>query len=105
MGGLVNEKLITCIVEKGKGERIIDEALRKGAQAATIYDARGRGVREKIGVSGMFIKEEKEVVLIVVKPEMAESIFDTVVSMGGIKERGRGFAFIQSVEKTMGFID
>lgn len=79
----MNAKLITCIVEKGKGDRIIDEAIRKGAQAATIYDARGRGVREKIGVSGMFIKAEKEVILIVTGEDQLETIFDTVVSMGG----------------------
>ena len=101
----MNAKLITCIVEKGKGERIIDEVIRKGAQAATIFDARGRGVREKIGVSGMFIKEEKEVVLIVVKPGQADAIFDTVVTMGGLREKGMGFAYVQDVDKAVGFMD
>lgn len=101
----MNAKLITCIVEKGKAEGIIEEALRKGAQGATYYDAKGRGIREKIGVSGMFIKEEKEVILLVVKTELAGDIFDTVVRMGGLKERGKGFAFIQPVESAVGFID
>ena len=101
----MNAKLITCIVEKGKGERIIDEALHRGAQAATIFEARGRGVREKIGVMGTFIRAEKEVVLIVVEAELSEVIFDTVVSIGGLKEKGMGFAFIQPVEQTIGFLD
>ena len=101
----MNAKLITCIVEKGKGDRIIDEALRKGAQAATVFEARGRGVREKIGVSGLFIKGEKEIVLIAVKQEQAEDIFDIVVSMGGLRERGMGFAFIQPIENVMGFLE
>ena len=101
----MNLKLITCIVEKGKAETIIDEVLRKGAQAATYFDAKGRGVREKIGVSGMFIKEEKEVILIVTKEADTNNVFDTVVSMGGLKERGKGFAYIQPVENAIGFIE
>jgi len=101
----MNTKLITCIVENGKADTIIDEALRRGAQAATYFDAKGRGVREKIGVSGMFIKEEKEVILIVTKDTDVNNVFDAVVSMGGLKERGKGFAFIQPVENAVGFID
>ena len=101
----MSTKLITCIVEKGKAESIIDEVLNKGAQAATYFDAKGRGVREKIGVSGMFIREEKEVILIVTKDDQTENVFDTVVSMGGLKEKGRGFAYVQSVENSMGFLD
>jgi len=53
----------------------------------------------------MFIKEEKEVILVVTTPDLAETIFDTVISMGGLKEKGKGFAFIQSVEDVVGFID
>ncbi|MBN1824528.1 MAG: hypothetical protein JW803_09445 [Endomicrobiales bacterium] len=98
-------KLITCIVEKGKSQHIIDEALRKGAQAATFFEAKGRGVRERIGVSGMFIKEDKEVILIVTRQKETRLIFDTVVSLGGLKEKGLGFAYIQPVEDTMGFLD
>jgi nitrogen regulatory protein P-II 1 len=98
-------KLITCIIEKGKAETIIDEALRRGAQAATYYEAKGRGVREKMGVSGMFIKEEKEIILIVAREADAGNIFDTLVTMGGLKEKGKGFAFIQSVENAVGFVD
>ena len=101
----MDAKLITCIVEKGKAEGIIAEVLHKGAQAATYFDAKGRGVREKIGVSGMFIKEEKEVIFIVAKNDQADEVFDTVVSMGGLKEKGMGFAFIQQVENAIGFLD
>lgn len=96
--------LITCIVERGKAEGIIDEALKRGAHAATYFEAKGRGVREKMGPVGMFIKEEKEVIFIVTREEELQGIFDTVVIMGALKERGKGFAFVQSVESAVGFV-
>jgi nitrogen regulatory protein PII len=98
-------KLITCIVERGKGDGIVDEALRCGAQAATIFDARGRGIREKIGVSGMFIKAEKDVVMIVAGGDSVNRVFERVVTIGGLREKGKGFAFIQPVEKAVGFLE
>lgn len=100
-----NYSLITCIVEKGKAGNIVDQALARGAQGATYYDAKGRGVREKIGLKGMFIKEEKEIILIVVKPEQKQDIFDIVVTMAGLSDTGKGFAFVQPVEVAVGFLD
>ncbi len=97
--------LITCIVEQGKAEGIIDAALEKGAQAATYFPARGRGVREKIGVMGMFIKEDKDVILIVTKTEHTQGVFDVVVALGALREKGKGFAFVQPVLSAVGFID
>lgn len=100
----MNFNLITCIVEQGKAEAIIDEVVRRGAQAATYYPAKGKGVREKIGVAGVFIKEDKEVIMIVTKPDQTQFIFDTVVTMAGLKEEGRGFVFVQKVDNAVGFL-
>ena len=97
--------LITCIVEKGKAEGIVQEALRKGASGATYFDAKGKGVREKMGIAGMFIKEDKEVLLIVVKDSQVDEIFDVIVNVGGLTEKGKGFAYVQPVDKTVGFLE
>ena len=71
--------VVTCIVERGKGERIADDAIRAGAQGATIYQARGKGVRERLGPSGGLIDPEKEVILIVTKTEPTQDVFETVI--------------------------
>ena len=97
--------LITCIVERGKAEGILQEALKKGAPGATYFDAKGKGVREKMGLAGMFIKEDKEVLLIVVKDGQVDDIFDTIVNVGGLGEKGKGFAYVHPVDKTVGFVD
>lgn len=97
-------KLITCIVEEGKAVGIIEEALKRGAQGATYYNARGKGVREHLGALGMFIKEEKDVILIVTTEEKIDDIFTTIVAMGSLRERGKGFAYVQDVERAVGFL-
>lgn len=98
-------RLITCIVERGKADGVIDAAVKAGAQAATVFFARGRGVKERLRFLGRFLQSEKEVILIVVKNDFAGVVFDIVVAKAELKVPGRGFAYIQPVEQTAGFLD
>ena len=97
--------LVTCIVERGRAERIADEAIRAGAQGATIYQAQGKGVRERLAALGRLIDPEKEVILIVTKKGQTRSVSDTVVKAARLHEPGKGFAFIQPVQQAVGFVD
>ena len=54
--------LITCIVERGQADAVVTAALTAGAQAATFFYGRGRGLKEKLGVWGAFIIPEKEII-------------------------------------------
>ena len=96
--------LITCIVERGKADKVVDAAILAGAQAATMFYARGRGVREKLGIWGKLIQAEKEVIWVVTKDDDRKAIFDAVVETANLKKPGKGFAFIQPVEETVGFL-
>ena len=96
--------LVTCIVERGRAERVADEAIRAGAQGATIYQARGKGVRERLKFLGRLVDPEKEVILIVTKKEHTQSVFDTVVDAGQLHQPGKGFAYVQPVEQAVGFL-
>jgi nitrogen regulatory protein PII len=97
--------VITCIVERGRGERIADDAIRAGAQGATIYQARGKGVRERLGAAGGLIDPEKDVILIVTKAGQTQTIFDTVVASARLREPGNGFAYVQPVHQAVGFLE
>lgn len=96
--------LVTCIVERGQAERVADEAIRAGAQGATIFPARGKGVRERLKFLGRLIDPEKEVILIVTRKEQTQSVFDTVVKVAQLHEPGKGFAYVQPVEQAVGFL-
>ena len=52
---LTDVALITCIVQKGLAEPMVDAAREAGAQGATVYYARGSGVRERLGILGIVV--------------------------------------------------
>ncbi len=98
------EKVITCIVQRGKGEKVVKGAIAAGAQGATVFYARGTGVRQKLGLLGGLITPEKEVVIVVTQEDKADGIFKAMVLAGELEKPGKGFAFIQAVEKSVGFL-
>ena len=54
--------LITCVVETGKGEDVVKAARGVGAGGALIHSQRGIGIRERVGLLGIAIDTEKDVV-------------------------------------------
>ncbi len=101
----MNYQLIICIVERGLAERAADEALRVGAQGVTIVPARGKGVRERLGIIGHLIDPEKEVILVVTPAERTDAVFDAMVAIARLERPGKGFAFIQPVQRVAGYFD
>ena len=75
---LTDVTLITCIVQRGEAEKIINAAREAGAQGATVYFARGTGIRERLGILGVAVEVEKEVINIVVSTDQADHIFEKI---------------------------
>ena len=59
---LSETNLITCVLQTGLAEGVLDAAKNCGAQGATISLARGTGIRERMGLMGIAIDEQKEVI-------------------------------------------
>ena len=97
--------LITCVVQRGRADEVVKEALAAGAQGATMFYGRGTGVRERLGILAQFIVPEKEIVLIVTKAEQTEQVFERVVEFGRLREKGQGLAYIQKVEQAVGLLE
>ena len=100
----VNPNLITCIVQRGESDKVIDAAMAAGAEGATLYYGRGTGVREKLGFAGRFIKPEKEIILIITKDEQTNDVFDAVVKAARLDKKGQGFAFLHKLDRAVGFL-
>lgn len=100
-----NLNLITCIVQRGRAEKVVDAALKAGAPGATYYYGRGTGVRQKLGVLSKLIVPEKEIILIVTKESQTDSIFDAVVKAGKLDKKGQGFAYIHKLDRAIGFLE
>jgi len=63
---LTDVALITCIVQRGVADKIIQAAREVGAQGATVHYAKGMGIRERLGILGVAVDVEKEIINIVV---------------------------------------
>mgnify|MGYP006437073989 CR=1 FL=1 len=73
---LTDIALITCVVQRGLADIIIQAAREAGAQGATVYFARGMGIRERLGILGVSVEVEKEIIEIVVSKDQVERIFE-----------------------------
>ena len=94
---------MTVVVERKKGQAVLDAALAAGATGATYFYAQGTGVREKLGFMGRFIEAEKQIVLAVVEAGRAKAVLEAVAGAGQLDKPGRGFAWTQAVVDVAGF--
>ncbi|MBI4842813.1 MAG: P-II family nitrogen regulator [Nitrospirae bacterium] len=98
-------KLITCIVESGMARSVVASAINAGAGGATVFYGLGTGIRQQLGMEReMTINPEKQIINIVASEENADAIFDAVTEAAELNVPGNGFAYMQSVEKAIGFI-
>ncbi len=96
-----NLELITCVVQRGKADEVVKAAMKARAPAATIYFARGTGIREQLRFLKIFISPEKEVIEIILPKEDADKVFDAMVDAGKLDIAGMGFIYMTSINKAL----
>ncbi len=101
---LTGAALITCIVQRGKGDAIVQAAKEGGAQGATLFYAKGSGIRERLGILAVTLEAEKEVIQIVVASEQVDSILERIYLAGQLDTPGMGIAYVTPVEKAATYV-
>lgn len=101
---LTDVALITCIVQRGAADAIIAAAQAAGAQGATVHFGRGSGVRERLGILGVAVEVEKEIVNIVVSTEQVDRVFDSMYLAGNLDTPGMGIMYVTPLEKAATYI-
>lgn len=101
---LTDVALITCSVQRGMADDIVKAAQDAGAQGASIHFAHGRGVRERLGVLGLAVEAEKEVINIVVASDQVDRIFEKMYLAGKMDTPGMGFMWVTPLEKAATFV-
>ena len=101
---LTDVSLITCIVQRGYGDDIVDAAQGAGAQGATIYYARGAGERERLGVLGIAVEVEKAVINVVVANDQIDHVFAAMSLAGQLDTPGRGLMYVTPLDKAATYI-
>lgn len=101
---LTEVALITATVQRGMADEIVKAAQEAGAQGASIHFAHGRGVRERLGVWGLAVEAEKEVINIVVSADQVDRVFEKMYLAGQMDTPGMGFMWVTPLEKAATFV-
>jgi len=96
--------LITCVVQRGAAEPIISAAREAGAQGATVNYGKGMGIRERLGILGVAVEVEKEVIQILVSSEQVDRVFERMYLAGKLDTPGMGIAYITRLDKAATYI-
>ena len=99
-----DQQLITCVLQRGKADKVVRAALDAGAAAATVFFARGMGLRERLGLLGLAIVPEKEVIMIVTRRADTQRVFDVIVNAAKLNTPGMGIAYVTPIYAVAGFI-
>jgi nitrogen regulatory protein PII len=96
---------ITCVVQEGRGEVVLEAARKLGVSTGAItYHAKGTGMQELFGLWGIAAESEKDVVSLLVSEEQKDVLFDALYLAGGLDIPGMGFMYIKSLEKVATYL-
>ena len=101
---LTDVKLITCVLQNGLAEDVLEAAKNVGVQGATVSYARGTGIRDRMGLMGVVIDEQKEVIRIIVSEEQASRVFEAMHLAAGLDTPGKGIIYISDLENVATYI-
>lgn len=101
---LTDVSMITCIVQRGKADEVVQAAQDAGAQGATIYYGYGSGVRERLGLLGLAIDVEKEIITTLVANDQVDRIFERMYFAGRLDVPGAGIIYVSKLEKAATYI-
>ncbi len=102
---LTDVALITCVIQAGGGDTILNAARKLGVSiGASVYHAKGTGVRERLGLWGVAVETEKDVVSVLVSSEQRDVVFDALYRAGELDTPGVGFMYITPLEKVATYL-
>ena len=93
--------LITCIVNKGAADEVMDAARAAGATGGTILAARGTGKEEDVKFFGVQLVPEKEMLMVLVGAGLTGKVLEAIRTVPCLAEPGAGIAFCIDVERFM----
>lgn len=96
---------ITCVVKMGMSDIILEAARDAGAITGAIsFHARGYGARERLGLLGIAVEAEKEVVSIIVSSEQQDTVCNSIYRAGKLDVPGSGYLYITPLDKVATYI-
>jgi nitrogen regulatory protein PII len=85
-------------------KKVLDAILKSGATGVTYFYGRGTGVRQRLGLLGKFIQNEKVVFLTAVPSDKSEDIMSLINHSAGLDKPGQGFGCVLRLDQVFGYL-
>lgn len=101
---VTDASLVTCVVPIGRGDAVLKAARDIGVSSGIVYHGRGTGVRERLGILGIAVEAEKEIVVMMVANERRDMIIDGLFQAAELDAPAAGYIFATPVDKAALYI-
>lgn len=95
---------ITCVVAAGKGDTVLKAARDLGVAGGVVYQGRGTGIRERLGLLGVAVEAEKEIVLMMVANERRDLLIEGLFRAAELNVPAAGFIFVTPIERAAVYV-
>lgn len=95
-------EMVFAIINSGYSEEVMEAVKACGATGGTIINARGTANLEAEKFFGISISSEKEIVMIIVKKDIKDSVLKAIYEKVGLSTPGQGIAFSLPVDEAVG---
>lgn len=104
MQGATNEKyeMITCIVNAGFTDTVMDAAKAAGAGGGTVIHGRGTANKEAEQFFKITVQPEKDIVMLIVPARIKDKVLHAIYKNAGLDTNGQGIAFSVPVNQAVG---
>lgn len=102
---LTDVAMLTVVVQVGRAEDILKSAREIGAVTGAVgFRANGIGARERLGVLGVAVEAEREVISILVATDQTDAVLDHLYRGGKLDTPGAGYIYVTPLEKVAAYI-
>lgn len=101
---LTDASLVNCIVPVGRADDVLKAARDLGVGGGVVYRGRGTGLRERLGLLGIAVEAEKEIIVMIVANERLELVIDGIYEAAGLDTPAAGYIFATPVDKAALYI-
>ena len=102
---LTDVVLLTVVVQSDKGDAVLKAARDVGATTGAFgYNAKGIGVRERLGLLGLAVEVEKHVISILVSSDQQDVVVDHIYRTVKLDTPGIGYIYITPLEKMAAYL-
>lgn len=101
---ITDASLVSCIVPVGKADAVLKAARDLGVGGGIVYHGRGTGIRERLGLLGIAVEAEKEIVVMMVANERLDMIIDELYQAAELDTAAAGYIYATAMDKAAAYI-